>query len=168
MPTLEDFVNAHVLIQLEMQERGIRHPDFDDELDRNAEWIVEEYDVPTGEPETPILSERLREERPRVTLEEFLSWLPNTFSVDSPPYDIIVAGSIVNRGYSPEGHDIDIFILSDEVDRRVIASFLRSLPKEVRDIAKRKCVFHFDPEGGTVGYFIPLYRKAYQRVEVSS
>lgn len=164
MVTVEDFVNAHVFIHLEMVKREIKHPDLNDELDELAKWIVEEYSIPTGEPS--LKPEKLRLSKPRITLKEFIDMLPNTIIVEGNIPDIIVAGSIVNKGVSEEGHDIDIFVLSNEVDRRIIASFLRSLKEEDREKLKDKIRFHFDKDGGSIGYFVPIYRKAFQKVSL--
>jgi len=156
--SLEDFVNAHVFIHLAMIQRGLDHPDEpEDELDKHAMWIVEEYPKPFH----PALSE-LKEAKPEVTLKEFLEILPTTFQVEENPPHIYLVGRIVNEGVSPVGHDIDILVKQKYPDLRIIANFLRAIPKKYWG----KIQFTFDPLGASIGHCIPIYRLAFNRMEI--
>ena len=152
----EPIYDAHILVGKEIIARGIPYPPEEewDELDKATVIQFLEYPEPAG------LAKEL-------TINEFLSMLPERFTISEPPAQIFVAGGIVNRGKvsypleaGKEGSDIDIIIKQQYPDDRIIYELLRRLPP---DVAKGVHIV-YDREGPMIGNCIPIYQLAFSRV----
>jgi len=145
----EDLANAHVFVGTEMIKRGIYHDNkIDDELTTQTERFFLEYPTPRG-----LTKDRLY-------LSDVIKYFPDQWSLRIPPSQIYIAGRIVNEGYITRGHDIDL-IVRGPYDRRMIDTLTRHLPVW---LAKR-LHWVFCDVGPIMGWAVPLYNKAWQKVE---
>jgi len=144
----------HDLVAKEMERRGIIHP------------VYAPMDKDTPEIPAPDIGDTPQLDiEDKVTLEQFLSMLPDQFSLDAPPPKMWVTGDIVNKGITTISDGIDIVVGQDEVDPRIISK-IASLIGD--DRVKKSIRVIFSTEGPPFGYSIPLYRDAFQKLSYRS
>jgi len=146
----EPVQNAHIFIWNAMRSRGIQHGPMEDKLDEETALEVVEYPKPEG----------LKDE---ILLKDVLDAFPERIVLTESPQHVHLVGRIVNEGRIPLDHDIDLLFKQKFSDVRIIYEFLKGLRAKNPEIAKR-IHFVFDPWGPQIGYSVPLYHIAYQKL----
>jgi hypothetical protein len=148
----EPVQNAHVFVWSAMRKRGLDHGPLVDALDEKSVLDVVEYPKPEGLKDNEI-----------ITLKEVLDAFPDRAVLTEDPPHVHLVGRIVNEGFIPKDHDIDLLFKQKFPDARIIYEFLNAVRTRNPEIAKR-IHFVWDPWGPQIGYSIPLYRIGYNKL----
>lgn len=146
----EELVNAAIFVEEEMRKRGLKIPDWKDDLEKQMKIFVVEYPSPEG----------LQEE---INLDKVVGSFPDTLPSDFPPIPIFLMGRIVNEGKIPANHDIDVLVKGPFLEGMVY--FIKSICTDPA-IARRLHVT-FDLRGPMIGYSYPLYNYDYKKSTIN-
>jgi len=165
----EPLDNAHIFVWKELKDRNIRFKPVGDKLDKRAISVVVEYPKPEGfgpggmsahETIPEIYVDKLSRD---LALTEALQAFPDIIVLQEDPVHVHLCGSIVNKGRSPKGHDVDILFKQSFPDARIIHQFVDDISERNPDLARR-LHFVWDPWGPQIGFSVPLYRLAFVKV----
>jgi hypothetical protein len=146
----ESIKEFHDIVASELESRGLTHPIYSP--------LDEGTIVPATTQDVQVAPADLQPGK--ITIEDFLSALPEQFSIEEPPAQIWLTGDIVNKGWVNDNDIIDVIIKQDSPDMRIPRKLVRDL-KNI-DLVRVHPVFTADePRDG-----IPLYRSSYQRLPV--
>jgi len=153
----ENIHNAGVFVGIEMYKRGLwEEYRGENILEQAVELEVMEYKTPKGTFQSKEIPEP---EGDYIYLEDVVKALPVHITLSGEPYDMYLAGRVVNEGKIPKDHDIDI-IIKGEPDPRIVKALKSISPKW---LAKR---IHpvFDKYGPLIGYSLNVYRKGFFKI----
>lgn len=143
----------HDLLAVEITSRGLTHPVYsplDEDIPSLPDPKMSVHDVPPMGLEPDSIGMK-------ITLDAFLSALPDQFSIEEPPAQIWLSGAMISDGYVNTTDPIDIVIKQKNPDMRIPRKFVRDL-KNLDRVRVRVSFSTDEPEG------IPLYRTSYQRM----
>jgi len=124
----------HDKIAKELIKRGLKH---------NTPLIDKESNEEPG-----------KKESAKITLKEFLQSCKPKLDVRGEPV-VFVVGSIVNKGWSDEGHDIDILIKYPYPNQKIIDTIKESFPPHIAN--KLEFIWDASPDAPLIGNAVPLY-----------
>jgi len=156
----ENIHDAAVFVGIELYKRGLWEENKGNNiLEKAVELEVSEY--PT--PKAIFQSEEMPEpEGDYITLEDVMKSLPIHIILNDEPYDMYIAGRLVNEGKIPKDHDIDI-IIKGEYDPRIVRALKSISPRWLG----RRIHPVFDKYGPLIGYSLNVYRKGFFKIPYS-